>query len=454
MTETLHRIREHLDDVIAGRTPQALIWWQELSKMHPADIAQFFETIDTRSVTRLFSRLDQDKQAMVFSELGWHLKIACLAAVADADRRFLLAELPSDELTDFFDELSDEELKKYLELLTKKDRERVLSLMQFNPESAGGIMDTDVLTLMQDFTVEKSVQILQRLRPELELHRQIFVITKHNRLVGSIFLEDLLFQTPQTRLAHILHPPEITALAFEDREDVAKRMMHYDVAIIPVLSSEGMFLGIITSDTLAHVIEQEAEEDIYRMSALAPIKHAYFETSFLQLVFQRGSILLGLLLIQTLSSLIINRYQVLLAGILMNFITMLISAGGNASSQSSALLIQGLAAGELHEANIGRFIRRELYMGALLALVLSSVQFFRVWLLYGSLFAGICVALSLAVIVLVAVLFGSSMPWILKKLRLDPAHSAGPVLATLMDVVGLLLFCSISNAIVSFFGHV
>src|SRR4029077_10754122 len=162
----------------------------------------------------------------------------------EQDRNYIITHLSIDDLTDFLDELSDEDLEKYLKLLHKKDQRRVLSLLQFNPESAGGIMATSVLTLMQDFTVEKSIQILQRLQPSRELHQQIYVISQNNELMGHINLEDLVLKHPKTQLRSILRPNILVINVNEDREKVAQQMMHYEASNVPVVNDDHVFLGV------------------------------------------------------------------------------------------------------------------------------------------------------------------------------------------------------------------
>ncbi len=439
------QIRLNIEEIIRKDTPFGQTLWQEFIKAHPADIAQFFSSIDREEMQQLFTELPQELKLEVFIDLSDAMKVFCLSFLDDTARGYLLNNLPIDDLTDLFDELSDEELKHYLKLLHTTDREQVLSLLQFNPDSAGGIMDTNVLTLMQDFTVEKSVQILQRLQPSRELHHQIFVTNQDNQLVGHIFLEDLVLQSAQTRLSSILHHNELVFNVDQDKEEIAKLMVHYNLMIAPVVSGDNIFLGVIPSDTLIEVIEQEASEDIYRMSALTPIKHTYFETPFFRLLYQRSSILMILLLLQTFSTMILEYYQATICGFFMYFITMLISTGGNTSSQTSALVIQGLATGEIDDTNIKRFIRREFFMAIMIALVLGIFAFLRVYFTHGMLMGSLIVSISLALIVLVSVLLGSCMPIVLKKLNLDPAHSAGPLLATVMDIIGLLIYCVISQ---------
>jgi magnesium transporter len=235
------------------------------------------------------------------------------------------------------------------------------------------------------------------------------------------------------------------AQAQEDQETVAKKMIHYHQMTVPVVGDQNIFLGIIPSDTLVEVLEKEASEDVYRISAMAALTNSYFDTPFFRLLWERGAILIALLLAQTFSTMIIDHYQANLCGFLMFFITMLISTGGNSSSQTSALVIQGMASGEINRSNIQRFFSRELRMAGMLSLTLGIVSFIRVYLTYHNFWGSVVVSLSLALIVLFSVVLGSGIPILLKRLRLDPAFAAGPFLATLMDILGLLIYCYISS---------
>jgi magnesium transporter len=305
-------------------------------------------------------------------------------------------------------------------------------------------MDINVLSLLEDFTVAQSIQILQRLKPDQELHRRIFVTSHRHSLRGYILLEDLVLKNPGTRLVTIIRPVEFAALADEDQQEVAQKMTHYDVTIAPVVDRENRFLGVISAEGLVDIIEEESSEDIYRMATMSPIKHSYFETSFFSLLYHRSFILILLLFAQTFSTIILRQYEFLLAGFLFSFVTMLASTGGNVSSQTSALVIQGLATGELSDENIQRFIWREFLMAIMIGFILAMAAFVRVYFGYYRFWEAIAVSLSLGVIVVISVMLGSCMPLILKRLNLDPAHSAGPLLATVMDIVGLFTFCAIS----------
>jgi magnesium transporter len=426
----------------AQNSPLAESLWKSLLEQHPADIAEILTTLDRDSFQQLFERLPKEVELEVFRELSDSMKVFCLSFMPDADRVDALGELPADEMTDIFALLSDEELKAYLSLLHKNVRNKIIALMQFAPESAGGIMDIDVMTLMHDFSVEQSIQLFQRLNPRIDVHRRIFVIDRTHKLVGYINLEDLLVHKPKDRIASFMRSNEVVIEAQLDREAVAKQMIHYDVMTAPVIDEELHFLGAISSDTLVDVIVQEATEDVQKMAALAPLKHSYFETSFWKILWGRSYILIVLLLVESFSGFILDAYESSISKFLLFFLPMLISAGGNTSSQTSAIVIQGMATGDIHEGNMHRFLRREMIMAALLACALGITAFARVYMMGDtSTLEAFAISIALAILVMAAVILGSCIPILLQRFNIDPAFSAGPFLATVLDIFGVLIYC-------------
>ncbi|HSW73728.1 MAG TPA: CBS domain-containing protein, partial [Candidatus Limnocylindria bacterium] len=292
----LDEIKSNLASVISRDSTLGKSLWAALLQIHPADIAQFLTDLDSEQREALFKGLPQELKLAVFHDFSDIMKVQILAIMPEQELVNALNILSADELTDLFDLLSDDELKKYLALLNKTARDQVISLLKFHPESAGGIMDTQVLTFMEDFTVEKSVKILQRVRPRREIHQQIYITDKQHRLVGYIQLEDLVLQSPLARISSFLRKNELVAHANEDREDITKKMVHYGLMSVPVVGDNAYFLGVISSETLVDVIVEEATEDVQKMSALTPLKYPYFETSFWRLFYERSYILVALLL--------------------------------------------------------------------------------------------------------------------------------------------------------------
>jgi Mg2+ transporter (mgtE) len=310
-------------------------------------------------------------------------------------------------------------------------------------------MNSDVLTLERDFTVKKSVAVLQHIKIPKETLRRIYVTSKENFLVGYINLEDLIINAPETPLARLVRENELIININQDQEDVARQMHHYDLLSAPVVDEHGYFLGVITAADIVEIVEEEASEDVYKMSGLSPVVHSYFQTSFSNLLWQRSLWLGGLLLLQSVSGFVLSKYQTLMQGhiFLSFFYTMLIGTGGNAGNQSATLVIRGLATGEISRQNAIRVLVREFSMSIAIAALLFIITFARVYFIYPSVISAAAISLSLFLIINMSMIIGTFIPFLLERLNLDPAHSAAPFLATLMDIIGIFIYCVVCNRI-------
>lgn len=398
----------------------------------------------------LFAQLPTNLKTATFEELSDLMKVNVLASLSDAEKLEAFRSLPTDELADLFDHLSDEDLKKYLNMLAKDVRERVISILQFEPDSAGGIMTTDVLTIMAYFTVDQAIKLLQRVQPRQEIHQQIFVVDKDHNLLGHINLQDLVLHKPQERISDFMKKNELVVRADDDQETVAKEMVHYGLIAVPVVSDSNTFLGVIAGEELVDVLVEEAEEDVQRMASLPPMKHPYFEISFWRLLYLRGYVLVAFMIAESFSGTLLRTYDsIMKIGILTSFLPILMSAGGNSGSQTSAVVIQGMASGELTFSNIFRLLRRELIISSTLSFILAGISFARAYYVGGSLMECYAIGISLAMVVFLASMLGNIIPFVLRKFNIDPAFSAGPLLATFMDILGILIYCHVSGYFLS-----
>jgi magnesium transporter len=439
-------IEDNMEAVIARNTPLGLSLWTALIETHPADCAELLSNISQEKAKTLFMNFSHSFRTKVFAELADAMKVIMLSAMNDAEKAEALHTLPIDELTDLFDIFSDEELKDYLNLLNKRVRDKVLSLLRFEPDSAGGIMDTEALSLMTDFTVEKSISLIQRLGGK-DIYQQIYVTNRAHALEGHINLEDLVLHKPQERIASFMHKNELVVRATEDQEDVAKRMVHYDLVTVPVVDNDNIFLGVITSETLVDVIMQEASEDVQKMAAMPPMKYPYFQMSFVRLFWQRSCVLVALLVAESISGPILRTYGRYLTPILISFIPMLSSAGGNAGSQASAVVIQGIASGEFDLANVMRLLRREFLIAGSIAVTLGIISFLRVYFVGGEVIESFAVSSAISLVIFISALLGTTIPFILSRFNVDPAFFAGPFLATVMDILSIFIFCFLSKSL-------
>ena len=442
----LMEIRDNINIVLNQESVLGESLWHTFINLHPADIADFLGTISKEHATQLFSNMPKQTMIDVFEELSDLMQRTILESMSNQEKVDAFRSLPADELADLFDRLSDEELKKYLTLLQKEVREQVLSLLQFEPDSAGGIMTTDVLTLMKDFTVKQSIKLLQRVQPNRDIHQLIFVVDEEHNLLGHIRLESLVLHKPDERIESFMKKNELMIRANEDQEKAANAMVHYGLTTAPVVSDTNKFLGVISTEELVDVLVEEATEDVQRMASLPAMKYPYFDIPFWRILYLRGYVLVALLIAESFSGTLLRSYDhVVKFGILGSFLPMLTSAGGNSGSQTSAVVIQGLASGDITFSNMVQLLWRELYVSSLLAVILGGYSFARAYFLGGSWVECIAIAASLGIIVLVSSILGSILPFILRRFNIDPAFSAGPFLATIMDILGILIYCHVSD---------
>ncbi|MCK4650625.1 magnesium transporter [Candidatus Babeliales bacterium] len=447
--EPFFQIEKNIDLVIKQDTQLGSDLFNLLLEQHPADIAMLLGKIEYDDQISLFKKIPLDLEIKVFEELSEIVQADILVMLDQEKATLILKNVSSEKLADLFDYLPDEDLKKYLRLLQRKQRHQIISRLNFEPDSAGRIMNSEIVTLQKDFTVKKSIRLLQRLGEKRELLQRIYVTDGDNKLVGYINLDDLVLSQPDTLLKNIIHENELCIDVHEDQENVANQMHHYGLLMAPVVDEQNNFLGVITADDVLEIVKEEASEDVYKMSGMGPVEYTYFETPVWKLIWQRSTWLIALLLLQSVSSFIMSGYQDVVDKyfIITMFLTMLIGTGGNAGNQSSALVIRGLATGEMTRKNGLQVLLREFGIAIIMAFLLVVVGFSRVYIFRHDIMGAIAVSIALFIIVMVSIFLGALIPLLLERFNFDPAHSAAPFLATLMDIFGVLIYCFVVSKI-------
>lgn len=439
--EKINKILDHNVSLKQNKELQNII--EEIRELHPADLCEIFDSISNSVRIYLFSHLPSPKKADVFIEFSNNKRHNIFLHATKNEREALLHYLSINELVDFFDDLSDEEIREYIQLLNKKERKKVLSLLEFPETSAAGIMESDVIVLPPDISTAKTILLLKKTKANKTLYKTIYIVNHEQILIGYILLEDLFFAEEKENISKLMKPAEYFVKSDEDQETVSIYMTRYKLSIIPVIDHTNHFLGVITSEIVARTIELEAAEDIFRMASLSPIQYTYFETPMTKLIWQRASILTLLLLLQSISTMIIGKYTALLNGFLITYIGMVTSTGGNTSSQVSALVIQGLASGDIKIKDQYRFLKREIIISSFLAIIVSIIGSARIYFFHYQIKETIIIFSSLFSVILFSTILGSAVPFILHKVKVDPAYSAGPLLATCMDILGVILFTTV-----------
>lgn len=423
---------------------------EELSLFHPSDIESVLSALPRNMMFYIFSSLPFITRADTFAELSNDNRHSIFVDSTNEQREELLDYLTINELVNFFDDLSEDERNMFINLLNRTERKKVLSLLEFPESSAAVIMESEVIVLPENISIKKTIALLKQMVTNKTLYKTIYIVNKFHILIGYVLLEDLFFAEEGLCIRDVMKKVDYFVFAETDQEQVGIYMTHYRLSIIPVIDQKNHFLGVITAEIIARTIETEASEDIFRMASLRPIEHSYFETGVLRLAWQRGSILTVLLLLQSISTFIISKYTALLSGFLMTYIGMITSTGGNTSSQVSALVIQGLASGDLKRRQVFRFIKREILIALLIGLVICVIGGVRIYFLHYELRESGIVSLALFSIVFFSTILGSCVPFVLDRCNLDPAYSAGPLLATFMDVFGVILFTLIIYSVNTF----
>jgi magnesium transporter len=450
VNETLTQIEKHIDEVLSEETTLGKDLWQLLIEQHPADIATLVEQLEEEiTQVAILKKLPTLLSCEVFENLNETLQPVLLVLLDIKHATIILKKMHANELADVLDHLSDKDLEKYLKLLQHDQRNTIISLLSFDPHSAGGRMNNDVITLQKDFTVKQSIDLLRRLRLHKDLLQRLYVTNSSNILVGHITLDQLFLNPPQTPLSTIIQKNEVHILVNEDQEDAARQIRHYHLQSAPVVDQEDHFLGAITATDVVSIMEEEESEDVYKRFGLSTIEHSYFATPAWKLVMQRSIWLIGLLLFQSVSSLIMGHYDLLLKQytILSVFLGMLIGTGGNAGNQSATLVIRGLTTKEMSRRNVWKVLLREFWIAVVIGTLLVCAGFSRIYFSkYYSFTTALAISVSLFIIVVISMLVGSIIPILLDFFNLDPAHSAAPFLTTFMDILGVVILFLIFSA--------
>ncbi|MCK4499286.1 magnesium transporter [Candidatus Babeliales bacterium] len=423
--------------------------WTKLLKQHPVDITLSLEEVSWHLRLKLFELLPAKIQIAVFEEFSTKTQLIIVGALGAEKVGKILQKIPANILVNLFDHMSNHKLEKYLKLTQKKRRQAIIASLNCKPETAGRLVNSDVLTLQKEFTVGKCITLMQRLGKGFETRPRIYVKDKDLCLAGYIEMSDLVLNKPETPLSYLTQKVEAYANAHDDQEYVIQLIKQYELPSIPVVDNKNHFLGIITASSVIEVAEEEMEEDSYKMSGLTPTEKPYHERSFWKLIVQRSMWLAPLLIFQSISGTVMSTYQTLLQShtVLFFFLTMLIGTGGNAGNQSATLVVRGLVTGEINKKNIFSVIIKEFGTAISIGLVMIVFGFLRVAMTNSDPLTMITICLSLFCVVVISILLGTIIPLGLHYLGIDPAHSAAPFLSTLMDIIGTLMYCSIASLI-------
>lgn len=439
----LANIRQALEE---GRVDEAV---RLLSDQRPADMAEVFDELEDEEQVDLLPRLEVEDSADVLEYLDDLDAVELADELADDDLARIIDEMEPDEAADLLGDLTPERRRSILAQL--EDPDEIRPLLLYDDETAGGLMTSDVLALRRRMTVADALEAVRTTAPSssAETLYYLYVVDRDGRLAGVTSLYDLLRANPRALVADIMSSDVISVEADVDQEQVARLMTRYSLLSVPVVNKQGVLLGIITHDDLVDVIELEATEDIQRQGATSPLDRDYLDTPALTVARKRAGWLLLLFFTGTLTSRVLQAFEAELAAVvsLAFFIPLLIGTGGNAGAQTTSTIIRSLALGEIDIGDARHVLWHELRVGLLLGLIVGAIGF-GLALLWDTQFSvAQAVALALLAIVVWANAVGSLLPLLASRVHIDPALVSNPLMSTLVDATGLLIYLQIAKVI-------
>ncbi|RIH85763.1 Magnesium transporter MgtE [Calidithermus terrae] len=414
--------------------PQIIDNWGEFAPEHHLVILTLLPASEAAEV---FSHLEEDEQTALLEALPrWRVKE-------------LLGELYLDDLTDTLQAVEEEDPELAEEIKAQLDpetRAEVEELSEYEEDEAGGLMTSEYIALRDSMSVEEVLRFLRRAAPDAEQVYYLYVVDAAERLEGVVSLRDLIVADPKTRVREIMNPDVKYVRTDTDQEVVARMMADYNFQALPVVDENGVLSGIITIDDVVDVIEEEATEDIYRLGAVEAPELVYSRSTVWELWSARVRWLVVLIVGGMFSSTILEGFEATLSAVtaLTFYLTILLGAGGNTGNQSSTLIVRALATGDVRGRDWWRILFKELGVGLLLGLTLAAVLAVKV-VADGHAEILPVLALSLATLMTVTNIVGALLPIGIKKLGLDPALISNPLIATLSDLTGLLIYLSVAR---------
>lgn len=413
---------------------------------HPADIAAALSEIDPGEAWKLLCALPVTVQANVFGYIEPELQAETIEHMTRPQLTALITEMDADDRADVYNRLSEDQQEMILPALAHVERENIRRLAAYEEGTAGAIMTSDYATLRPELTAKEAIAQLRREAPDKETIYRTYVLKDDRELIGTVRLTDLILAPPSRRIADLMDDDPVYVNADDDQEDVARTVAKYDILAVPVVDAQHHLVGIVTHDDAMDALEEEATEDFLRLGAHGDIDESVRSAGIFTLYRARIVWLVLLVFGNLLSGFGIAYFEDIIAAhiALIFFLPLLIASGGNAGAQAATLMVRALATGEVRSRDWGRMLGREFLvaaaLGVTMALAVSGIGVFR-----GGPDIAMVVASSMIIIVLVGSLIGMSLPFVLSRLKLDPATASAPLVTSIADATGVVIYFTIAT---------
>ncbi|MBS0267107.1 MAG: magnesium transporter [Planctomycetes bacterium] len=412
---------------------------------HPGVIAENLDALTTTECWNVLSHANVGRRGEVFAFLSLPRQMELVATLEKKDLTGLLEAMASDDRASFLKNMDDEQVELLLPLIAHAERTDIRKLLSYPDHSAGSIMTTDYASLPEGMTVREALSQLRHQAPDRETIYYVYVIDEARHLHGFITLRKLFLARSDALVADLMDTDVISVRVDDDQEMVANKIARYDFIAMPVVDDQGRLVGIVTHDDVLDVVQQEATEDVHRLGGVEPLEDGYLSTSFFTLAWKRGIWLVLLLVAGFGTSAILSHYNSQTEHFewLVWFLPLVLASGGNAGSQSATLVIRALALGQLNRQTQFQIGRRELLTGLTLGATLAVMGFTFARFYVPTVDAAV-VAGTVALVVTFGTVNGTLLPIVLKQLGLDPALMSNPLIASLSDMIGVLIYYNVA----------
>jgi magnesium transporter len=417
-------------------------------ELHAVDLADLIFGLSHEQAVLLVTALPVKQAAAAFDALDHERRVQLFERLERALAARLADAMSADERADLFQALPDEVRADLLARMPKDASLDVRDLLRYPESSAGGLMTTDYVAVEVQLTVERAIEQVRATAAQMETIYEAYAVDPNGTLLGVVSLRDLVLARAGQPISAIMNADVISVPPEMDQEDVAHLFEHYDMLALPVVDATRKMLGIVTVDDVVTVLKQEQAEDIQKMGAVAPTDESYFKTEFWTLVKKRAGWLVAIFLGEILTASVLEHYEAARKAFqaIEVFVPLIISSGGNTGSQASSLVIRGMALEEFGPGDALKILWRELRMGLVLGCILGFIGLMRAEFVGHSGRNGMAGAVGLSLIACVTFgsVVGSGLPLLMKRLGLDPAVSSGPFIASLVDVLGIMIYLNIA----------
>ncbi|MCA9083612.1 MAG: magnesium transporter [Planctomycetaceae bacterium] len=435
--------------------------------LHPAVVADILEELSPREVWTVLDHADLRLRVEIFEYIGLRRQTELVEQLDKRRLSELLEEMSADDRVDLLSRMPHDRVEDLLPLIAQAERNDIRRLLSYDQDSAGSIMTTEYASLPANITVAEALNQLRQQAPDSETIYYIYILNNNRRLEGSISLRELILARPESILSDIMQRDVIRMRVDEDRIDVAQELARYNFIAMPIVDNEDRLVGIVTHDDALDVVQEEATRDAYRQSAVEPLRDDYEDTPLLTILWKRGIWLLLLSIVALMTAGVADFYRKateeggaraadapagLTSALIFLFIPLVMASGGNAGSQSATLFIRMFALQPMDTAVPGtgfwvdrRIVMRELCIAALLGSILGLMDFLFVWLWFqkGTDRAAV-VGLTVFLIVVLGTTAGTLLPILFRRLKMDPAIMSNPLIAAMVDVLGVVIFYEVA----------